>query len=179
MITFVEGKIFDSPAQVLTNTVNTVGVMGKGLVFEFKDRYPEMFADYKLRCEQGLVRIGEPYLWENREIQILNFHTKEHWRGCSKLEHIEKGLRYLKSNYQEMGICTIALAPLGCGNGGLHWSDVKALMIKYLGSIPDLEVFAYLPRKVDVQSPNHRKADQFEEEIPFKKYGGGRFADPQ
>lgn len=144
MITFVEGLVFDSPAQVLTNTVNTVGVMGKGIALEFKNRYPEMFADYKFRWEQGLVRLGEPYLWENDEVQILNFPTKEHWRGSSKLEYIEKGLQYLSEHYQKMGICTLALAPLGCGNGGLRWPDVKALLIKYLGSLPDLEVFVHL-----------------------------------
>ena len=149
MITFIDGNIFDSPAQVLTNTVNCVGVMGKGLALEFKRRYPEMFQDYRIRCKTGSVEIGKPYLWENDEVQILNFPTKRHWRQSSHLDDIVAGLKYLAENYEEMGIHTIALAPLGCGNGGLNWSDVKLLMEQHLGEIPDLEVFAYLPRGVE------------------------------
>jgi O-acetyl-ADP-ribose deacetylase (regulator of RNase III) len=172
MITFVEGNLFDSPAQVLTNTVNTVGVMGKGIALNFKNSYPEMFLDYKNRCKQGLVRIGEPYLWENDEVQILNFPTKENWRNNSKLEYVEKGLQYLRDNYQAMGICTLALAPLGCGNGGLYWPDVKALMIKYLGPLPGLEVFAYLPRMKNVQSSIDHKEERNDMQKPINRYAG-------
>lgn len=149
MITFVEGNIFDSPAQVLTNTVNTVGVMGKGLALEFKKSFPAMFGDYKKKCAAHEVQIGRPYLWEDDKTQILNFPTKAHWRDDSKLEYIEEGLKYLAAHYQEMGIYTLALAPLGCGNGGLRWADVKALMIQYLAELPDLEVFAYQPRQAE------------------------------
>lgn len=148
MITFVDGNIFDSPAQVITNTINCVGVMGKGLALEFKRRFPKMYEDYRIRCQKGDVLPGRPYLWEDDKVQILNFPTKRHWRENSRLDDIEEGLRYLANHYQEMGLHTLALAPLGCGNGGLNWNDVKPLIERYLGSVPDLEVFAYRPSKI-------------------------------
>lgn len=147
MITFVEGNIFDSPAQVLTNTVNCVGVMGKRIALGFKKRFPTMFVDYKQRCQAGKVKVGQPYLWEDDRVQILNFPTKEHWKANSKLSYIEDGLKYLAENFAEMGICSLALAPLGCGNGGLEWTQLKPLIEKYLGDIPNLEVFAYVPNQ--------------------------------
>ena len=152
MITFVSGNIFDSPAQVITNTVNCVGVMGKGLALEFKNKFPKMFDDYQARCKNRMVKPGEPYLWEDDKVQILNFPTKRHWRENSLLEDIEEGLQYLANHYQEMGIYTLALPALGCANGGLKWEDVKALMIKYLSDIPDFEVFAYLPQVASQKS---------------------------
>lgn len=145
MILFVQGNLFESPAQVITNTVNCVGVMGKGVALEFKRRYPGMFEDYQAKCTAGEIRPGQPYLWEDDTTQILNFPTKDHWRGESRLEYIERGLRYIAEHYDELGIHSIAMPPLGCGNGGLDWADVKALMIRYLGPIPHLEVYVYAP----------------------------------
>jgi O-acetyl-ADP-ribose deacetylase (regulator of RNase III) len=154
MITFVKGNIFDSPAQVITNTVNCVGVMGKGLALEFKNRFSTLFEDYKQRCDRGQVRPGEPYLWQNDKVQILNFPTKRHWKDDSRPDDIEAGLRYLAAHYQEMGIYTLALPPLGCGNGNLKWEEVRPLVIKHLGSLEDLEVFVYEPMaKADQKNP--------------------------
>lgn len=161
MITFVSGNIFESPAQVLTNTVNCVGVMGKGLALEFKAKFPAMFEDYQTRCNNQKVKPGEPYLWENDRVQILNFPTKRHWKEKSRLEDIEDGLRYLVGHYEEMGIYTLALPALGCANGGLRWDDVKTLIVKYLNDLPDLEVFVYLPKTkigglgTQVDTPDH------------------------
>ncbi len=138
MITYVKGNIFDSPAQVITNTVNCVGVMGKGLALEFKNRIPEMYNDYRKRCENKEVIPGRPYLWENDQAQVLNFPTKRHWKDNSFLKDIEDGLKYLAENYKDMGIYTLALPPLGCGNGGLKWESVRPLVEKYLGTISDL-----------------------------------------
>ena len=152
MITFVSGNMFDSSAQVITNTVNCVGVMGKGLALEFKARFPDMFEDYKIRCAQQLVQPGQPYLWENDRVQILNFPTKRHWREPSRLEDIQEGLKYLATHYEEMGIYTIALPALGCANGGLKWEDVRELMIKYLADISDLEIFVYPSLKDGVEA---------------------------
>lgn len=146
MITYVTGDIFKSKAQVITNTVNCVGVMGKGLAYEFKKRYPEMFEDYKKRCEAQEVLPGKPYLWENENVQVLNFPTKRHWREDTRLSDIDDALKFLAENYAQMGITTLALPPLGCGLGGLDWSEVKVLIEKYLGSIIDLEVFVYEPQ---------------------------------
>lgn len=146
MITYITGDIFKSKAQVITNTVNCVGAMGKGLALEFKKRYPEMFEDYKKRCESREVLPGRPYLWENEKVQILNFPTKRHWKESSRLSDIEDALKYLAENYAQMGITTLALPPLGCGLGGLEWSEVKPLIENYLGPIADLEVFVYEPQ---------------------------------
>lgn len=150
MVTFVKGDIFKSPAQVLTNTVNCVGVMGKGVALEFKNRYPKMFGDYKSKCDQGAVKPGQPYLWEDDSAQVLNFPTKRHWRDNSLLQDIEDGLKYLASSYEQMGIQSVAMPALGCGLGGLKWSDVQALIVKYLGSLPDLDVYVYEPQGIAV-----------------------------
>ena len=91
MIRYIEGDIFNSPAQVVVNTVNTVGVMGKGIAKEYKDRYPEMFRLYKEACRNKKLTIGKLMLWYGEDRWILNFPTKEDWRGKSKIEYIEKG----------------------------------------------------------------------------------------
>jgi len=167
MITYIECNIFKSPAQVLTNTVNCVGVMGKGLALEFKTRYPAMFEDYKRRCDRGEVRPGRPYVWEDDSVQVLNFPTKRHWRDDSRLDDIEAGLKYLAANYQDLGISTLALPQLGCGNGGLQWSDVRPLIDKHLAGIPDLEVFVYvasIARTSGRESDATRKQDDRRED---------------
>lgn len=106
--------------QTITNTVNCVGVMGKGLALEFKRHFPDMFRDYAERCRKGAVVPGKPYTYRDMlGVTILNFPTKRHWREASRLADIEDGLDYLADHYQEMGITSLAMAPLGCGNGGL------------------------------------------------------------
>ena len=146
MITYVQGNLFESSAQVLTNAVNCVGVMGKGIALEFKKRYPAMYCEYVAKCSAGQMKIGEPWLWEDDGTQILNFPTKQHWRKPSALADIEAGLKWLALNYGELGIYTIAMPALGCGSGGLAWSEVQLLTEKHLGSVPDLEVFVYPDR---------------------------------
>jgi O-acetyl-ADP-ribose deacetylase (regulator of RNase III) len=143
MISYIAGDLFESRAQVLTNTVNCVGVMGKGLALEFKKRYPALFRDYAERCARGEMKIGEPWLWEGAEVQILNFPTKRHWRAPSLIEDIDEGLKWLAARYGDVGISTIAMPALGCGNGGLPWNMVRPLMEARLGTLPDLEVFVY------------------------------------
>ena len=148
MVTFVKGDIFKSPAQVLTNTVNCVGVMGKGVALEFKNRYPQMFNDYKSKCDQGNVKPGQPYLWEDDSAQVLNFPTKRNWRDNSLLQDVEDGLKFIAGYYEQMGIQSIAMPALGCGLGGLKWSEVQPLIVKHLGSISDLDVYVYEPQNV-------------------------------
>ncbi len=145
MITFVRGNLFESAAQVLTNTVNCVGVMGKGVALEFKTKFPALFEDYRKRCERGDVRPGARYLWEDDKVQILNFPTKRDWRQASLIGDIEDGLKFLAANYQRMGIHSLAMPALGCGNGGLDWNSVRPLIEKYLGPIRDLDVYVYEP----------------------------------
>ena len=126
------GDILKSKAQTLVNTVNCVGIMGKGIALEFKNRFPEMFKDYAQRCERHEVRIGQPYLYKNLfGQQIVNFPTKEHWKSVSKVSDIEKGLEYLLAHYNHWGITSIAIPPLGCGNGQLEWKVVGPLIYKH------------------------------------------------
>jgi O-acetyl-ADP-ribose deacetylase (regulator of RNase III)/uncharacterized protein YwgA len=138
------GDLFESRAKTLVNTVNCVGVMGKGVAEQFKKRFPAMFEDYKSRSDRKAVRLGEPYLYRDSSgTQIINFPTKDHWRSPSRLADIERGLDYLGAHVAEWGITSIALPPLGCGNGGLEWVEVGPLIYSKLHTLPiDIEVYA-------------------------------------
>lgn len=138
------GDMFASDAQTLVNTVNCVGVMGKGIALKFKERFPEMFEDYVRRCERRAVKLGQPYVYEDESgVKILNFPTKDHWRSASRLIDIEQGLTYLADHYQAWGITNISMPPLGCGNGGLSWSEVGPLIYRKLHNLPiNIKVFA-------------------------------------
>jgi O-acetyl-ADP-ribose deacetylase (regulator of RNase III)/uncharacterized protein YwgA len=138
------GDLFASRAQTRVNTVNCVGIMGKGVAQEFKKRYPAMFEDYLARCDRKQVRLGEPYPYrDNSGILIVNFPTKDHWRSPSRLADIERGLDYFVRHHQEWGVQSAAFPPLGCGNGGLSWEEVGPLIygkLRHLGV--DIEVYA-------------------------------------
>ena len=157
------GDLFASQAETLVNTVNCVGIMGKGVALEFKKAYPAMYEDYLKRCERREVRLGEPYLYRDSSgVMIVNFPTKNHWRAASRLADIEQGLDYLVAHAAEWGIRRAAFPPLGCGNGGLKWETVRPLVEKYLGAVSDLEVFVYETSAAAVQSPSvtkHRSTD--------------------
>jgi O-acetyl-ADP-ribose deacetylase (regulator of RNase III) len=127
------GDLLGSRMQTLVNTVNCVGVMGKGIAFSFKNNYPDMFTDYKKRCDRHEIKLGQPYLYKVTEQRwILNFPTKDHWRMNSSLKDVEAGLKYLAENCKAWGVTSLAVPPLGCGNGNLNWRDVEPLMHKYL-----------------------------------------------
>jgi O-acetyl-ADP-ribose deacetylase (regulator of RNase III)/uncharacterized protein YwgA len=138
------GDLFESRAQTLVNTVNCVGVMGKGVAEQFKRRFPAMFEDYKSRCDRKAVHLGEPYLYRDISgVQIVNFPTKDHWRSPSRLADVERGLDYFARHAAEWGISSLALPPLGCGNGGLEWSEVGPLIFQKLHTLLfDVEVYA-------------------------------------
>lgn len=139
------GDLFDSGAHTLTNTVNTVGVMGKGISLEFKRRFADMFVDYVNRCEQDMVRLGEPYLYRSLfPPWVLNFPTKEHWRSRSSLDAISRGLEWLTSHYQSWGIESLAVPPLGCGEGGLEWRIVGPTLYQGLSRL-SIPVMLYAP----------------------------------
>ena len=142
-ITYCKGDIFESKAQVLVNTVNCKGVMGKGLALAFKQRYPDMFKVYQQECEMGTIRIGRPSLYKKSTPRILNFPTKDHWRDNSKLEYLEQGLAYFAANYKQEGITSVAFPKLGTGHGKLSWDTVGPLMAKYLGKL-DIHVYIYI-----------------------------------
>lgn len=143
MIEYIEGNIFESPAQVIVNTVNTVGVMGKGLALSFKQRYPDMFNRYKIACEKHQLTIGKLMLFYEEDHWLLMFPTKENWRNPSKIEYIEKGLMKFVSTYADKNITSIAFPRLGCGNGELDWNEVKPLMERYLKKLP-IDIYIYI-----------------------------------
>ncbi len=142
-IQYEKGNIFDSKAQVIVNTVNCEGVMGKGLALAFKQRYPGMFSVYQQECKTGKLRIGHPTIYRESAPWILNFPTKDHWRLPSKLEYLEKGLQYFVANYKKAGIQSIAFPKLGAQNGKLSWDEVGPLMAKYLSKL-DIDVHIYI-----------------------------------
>ncbi len=134
------GNLFDSSCPTVVNTVNTAGVMGRGIALEFRYRYPDMFADYEQQCKAGRVRIGELSIWKRSSPWIVNFPTKTDWQLPSKYEYVEAGLRHFATFYREQGIRSVAFPPLGASLGGLDWERVKALMWKWLEPLPDLSV---------------------------------------
>ncbi len=144
MITYVLGDIFTSPATVLVNTVNTVGVMGKGIAKDFKAYYPDMFKQYQDLCESGELQIGRLFYYRGAHKSVLNFPTKRHWREKSNTSHIEAGLATFVEKYEQYSIKSIAFPQLGCGNGDLMWeSQVRPLMESYLGNLP-VKVYIHL-----------------------------------
>lgn len=159
VMNYVVGNLFESPAKVLVNTVNTVGVMGKGIAKEFKRIYPEMFRQYQALCEARLFDVGQLWLYKTPHKWILNFPTKRHWRQPSKVEYIEAGLKKFVETYSEKGITSIAFPMLGCGNGELDWeTQVRPLMESYLKN-ELVDVFVYLYHR-DAFIPEHRNADE-------------------
>lgn len=144
LLLYVKQDIFESPAQVIVNTVNTVGVMGKGIAKKYKQLYPDMYKQYRNYCEQGLLDIGKLWLYKDEKKWILNFPTKKHWRNPSEIEYIEKGLAKFVTTYEEKGIYSISFPQLGTGNGGLDWNtEVKPIMEKHLKDLP-IDVFVHI-----------------------------------
>jgi O-acetyl-ADP-ribose deacetylase (regulator of RNase III) len=127
-----DGDLFESKADALVNTVNCVGVMGKGIALSFKNRYKEMFEDYKNKCEEKQVEIGKIDIYKASDKYIINFPTKKDWRRNSKLIYIKKGLRNLLEIIPNQDIKSIAFPQLGCSNGRLSWEIVKETMEEYL-----------------------------------------------
>ncbi len=159
MITYVTGDLFTSPAKVLVNTVNTVGVMGKGIAKTYKAIYPEMFQRYQTLCEGGKFTIGTLWLYKTSHKWVLNFPTKRHWRQPSRPEYVEAGLQKFVATYAVQGIASIAFPRLGCGNGELDWSSaVQPLMKRYLDDLP-IDVFVY-HHDAGAVVPEHRDLAQ-------------------
>ena len=151
-ITIVHGNIFNSKAQTIVNTVNCVGVMGKGIALVFKLRYPNMFELYQKYCAQHLIEIGKLWIYKGDESDpwVLNFPTKTHWKLPSEYDYIEKGLQKFVETYKERDITSIAFPLLGANNGGLDSEKVMQIMQEYLGQcdIP-VEIFMYDPLAPD------------------------------
>lgn len=153
-VTFKAGDLFLDKSEALVNTVNCVGVMGKGVALEFKHRWPENYKAYKQACAAKVLRPGNMLIFELTNLFgksepkfIINFPTKDHWRAKSKLEYISDGLDALVSDIQKYRIKSIALPPLGCGNGGLDWNIVRPIMLEKLSQLNDVNVLIYEPLK--------------------------------
>ncbi len=147
MIIFTQGNMLDADVDALVNTVNAVGVMGKGIALMFKERFPENYKAYEAACKRKEIRAGSLFVTEQLVAPrwIVNFATKQHWRNPSKLEWIKSGLADLRSFIVEHQIRSIALPPLGSGNGGLDWADVRPLIQDTLGDLTAVKVVVYEP----------------------------------
>ena len=149
MIEYTQGNLLDADAEALVNTVNTVGVMGKGIALMFKEAFPENYKSYAIACEANEVRVGEVFSTYRTDMYgpkwIVNFPTKKHWRHPSKLEWIEAGLEDLRSFIIENEVRSIAIPPLGAGNGGLDWADVKPIVDRVLGNLPETKIVVFEP----------------------------------
>src|SRR5208282_6097338 len=135
-----DGDLLATNAEALVNTVNTVGVMGKGIALQFKLAFPDNYAAYEAACKRGEVQIGRMFVFhrENDPRIIINFPTKRHWRGQSKIEDIKSGLKVLIEVVRKERIKSIAVPPLGCGNGGLDWEEVRPLITHAFSELPDV-----------------------------------------
>ncbi len=149
MITFTTGNLLDAEVDALVNTVNTVGVMGKGIALMFKERFPANTEAYTRACKAGEVRTGEVFVTETGELMgprwIVNFPTKQHWRAKSQIQWITDGLADLRRFIEQRQVRSIAIPPLGAGNGGLDWAEVKLLVERALGNLEGVEIIVFEP----------------------------------
>jgi len=162
-IFFEKGNLFETGAEAIVNTVNCVGVMGKGVALEFKNRWPDNFKAYKKLCQNKHLRPGGVFIFDTDDLfgdskkhqrYLINFPTKDHWRSKSKLSYIEQGLDDLLVKLESLNIKSVALPPLGCGNGGLDWDEVKLLLEKKLSKMQSADFYIYGPKE-SVLSPEY------------------------
>jgi O-acetyl-ADP-ribose deacetylase (regulator of RNase III) len=143
------GNILEADAEALVNTVNCVGVMGKGIALQFKQAFPDNFVQYEKACRNKEVQIGRMFTVRTERlvnpIFIINFPTKKHWKDKSRIEYIESGLRSLIQEVRDLNIKSIAIPPLGCGNGGLDWKQVRPMIVSAFAELPDVKVLLFEP----------------------------------
>ena len=144
MIIESKGNLMEADAEALVNTVNTVGVMGKGIALQFSRAFPDNLVAYEKVCKAKELCPGKMFVFQTSELNgprwIVNFPTKRHWRGSSRIEDIQAGLQALIEEIRNRQIHSIAVPPLGCGNGGLDWNKVQPLIVKAFAQIPDVKV---------------------------------------
>ena len=156
-----EGNLLEAQVDALVNTVNTVGVMGKGIALQFKRAYPDMFQDYARAAKAGELAVGKMHVWARDAAHgpryVINFPTKQHWKGRSKLEYIKAGLLDLQRVVRELEIDSVALPPLGCGNGGLCWEVVRPMIVAAFAESPvDVTLFEPSGAPEAAQMPDRR-----------------------
>lgn len=187
-IEYKNGDMFDEPTEAIVNTVNCVGVMGKGVALEFKRRWPENFKAYKKLCDDKKIVPGCVFIFENNDFlgggkhrYLINFPTKQHWKAKSKIEYVRDGLVDFVSQVRNLGIKSVALPPLGCGNGGLDWSEVRPLIEESLNELPDVRFIVFAPgpetmKPEQVSIPNDLTVGRATMMVAFaelEKYFGG------
>lgn len=151
MIYYKTGDLFEAQAEAIINTVNTVGVMGKGIALQFKQRFPENFETYRKLCSDNQLDVGQLLITKDNSLffkYIINFPTKKHWKQPSEYEYIEEGLAELVKKIRELNIKSVAMPPLGAGNGKLDWQKVKPIIEKYLAVLPDVTFYVYEPQEM-------------------------------
>lgn len=163
MIRYKTGDIITENAEALVNTVNCVGIMGRGIALQFKNAYPENFKSYVAACKRNEIQPGRMFVFETRQLMnphyIINFPTKRHWRGKSRIEDIDAGLISLAEIVHSLNIKSIALPPLGSGLGGLNWSEVRPRIEATLKTFRDLEVVIFEPRNESADTHVNRSSD--------------------
>jgi len=161
MIEYRTGNMFDDEAEALVNTVNCVGVMGRGIALQFKQRFPENFKEYAKACKLGSIVPGRMFVYDSAQMfgprWIFNFPTKRHWRGASRMEDIEAGLDDFVKQIAERGVKSVVIPPLGCGLGGLDWREVRPLIAKKLESLPDVRFIVHEPDPSAAESVHNVK----------------------
>ena len=148
VIEYTTGNLLNSDAEALVNAVNCVGVAGRGIALQFRHAWPENFRAYAAACRRGQVRPGTLFVFETGRTSpryIVNFPTKRHWRDRSRIEDIEAGLQALAAEIRRRGIRSIAIPPLGCGLGGLAWSEVRPRIERALGGLTDVRILVFKP----------------------------------
>lgn len=149
MIEFTKGNILKSDTEALVNTVNTVGIMGKGIALAFKNAFPVVWKEYKKAVDEKSFEIGKVQIVRTNMLfpkYVINFPSKKHWRYPSKIEYIEKGLQHLLEIIVQNDIKSISIPPLGCGNGKLKWQTVKSLLLQYLSKLPqEIKIVIFEP----------------------------------
>lgn len=169
MINFTTGNLLKADAEALVNTVNTVGVMGKGIALMFKEAFPANFLAYNEACKSGDVTVGKVHVFDRGGFfnprYIINFPTKKHWRHPSKMEWIKDGLKDLKKVIEDLNIRSVAIPPLGAGNGKLEWSDVREQIENILGDMASVDILVFEPVE---QYQNVSKRDGAEKLTPAR-----------
>jgi O-acetyl-ADP-ribose deacetylase (regulator of RNase III) len=152
VLEFAKGNLFEADVQALVNTVNTVGVMGKGIALQFSRQFPEIIRPYQAACKSGSLVVGRVQTIQLSRLKgmsgpeyVINFPTKKHWKGDSKIEYIDSGLQSLRSEIERLGLKSIAIPPLGCGLGGLDWTDVRRRIFDALADMDDVHIQVYEP----------------------------------
>ncbi|MEP7457513.1 macro domain-containing protein [Phyllobacterium sp. SB3] len=177
-VIFKQGDMFAERADAIVNTVNCVGVMGKGVALEFKNRWPGNYEKYKNLCASKSLRPGMVFVYNNDSILrrdewrfLVNFPTKDHWRQKSKLSYIEDGLDDFVIQIKQLPINSVVLPPLGCGNGGLDWNMVKPILIEKLSPVDDVDFIVFAPPSDENTSRNDKMEMTYERAVLVKAFG--------